>query len=182
MKKTKYETELDLSAPIEEHTLNDVRLIIKKRPNGSYSYAQDFQYCISKTDQHSAHMTDVNVLMERYKPDELAQYIAAKNQHRTEIINHDFTAEPSLQDAKNQLYELTQAFQALPPEIKSQFSSTLDFLKFIDNPHNKSQLEKLGLIDPKTQTFELNKSTEIPKSPDVTRTTTQEEATNTKAK
>lgn len=177
-----YPQATDLSAPIEEHVLNEVRLRITKRPNGSYSYAQDFQYCISKADQHSAHLTDINVLMERYKPDELAQYIAARNQHRTEIINHDFTAEPSLQEAKNQLYELTQAFNALPNEIRSQFSNTLDFLKFIDNPQNKAQLEKMGLIDPKAQTFELNKSTEISKSPAATRTTTQEEDTNAKAK
>lgn len=165
---------IDLSAPISEHPLNEIRLIVKKRPNGSYSYCQDFQYCISKTDQHSSYMTDINYLMEKYKPDELAQYIAARNSHRVEITNHDFTIEPSLQDAKNELYNLKKDFEALPPEIKSQFQSTLDFMKFIDDPRNHSQMVRMGLIEPK--------KTETPQSPAATRTTTQEEDTNAKVK
>lgn len=130
---------------IASGALNEI--IIKKtiRENGSLREQQDFSFCPTLTEQHTAHLTDINYLIEKYKPDELAAYIAAKNLQRQEIIGHDFSAEPDMQDAKNIIYQSKQQFEELPDELKQSFKNHLEFLKFVDNPNNVEKLIKLGL-------------------------------------
>lgn len=131
---------------LEEGKLNQVILHIQKRANGSTRIQQDFKFCPTMAEQHSALETDLNYLIEKYKPDELAAYIAAKSVRRPEIIGHDFSREPSLQDAKNIIYKMKQNFEKLPDEIRNHFRSHVDFLKFIDNPENQQKLIDLGLM------------------------------------
>jgi len=100
-------------------------------------------------EQHSAHETDLNYLIEKFRPDELAAYIAARGQKRQEIIGHDFSIEPNLQDARNITYKLKTAFDSLPDEIKYNFKNHVEFIKFIDNPANQEKMIKLGLLTKK---------------------------------
>lgn len=58
---------------------NKVIHIQTRRPNGTLRMQQDFRYCPTMAEQHTAHLTNINYLMERYKPDELAAYLAARN-------------------------------------------------------------------------------------------------------
>lgn len=142
--------------------LNEVIPVITKRKNGSLRIQQDFSYCPSMAEQHTAHLSDINYLIERYKPDELAAYMAARNQYRREILGHDFSVEPSLQEAKNIIYKSRQEFDSLSDEIKSQFKNHVEFLKFIDNPANAEKMLKLGILT-KTQLNNLSPET-IPSS------------------
>lgn len=119
------------------------------RPDGSLRIQQDFSYCPTMAEQHTGHLTDINYLMSRYQPDELAAYIAARSSYRQEILGHDFSKEPSLQAAKNVVYESRQIFQELPEDIQSQFKNHVDFLKFIDNPANAEKLVKMGILTKK---------------------------------
>lgn len=119
------------------------------RPNGTRRYALDFSACPTRTEQHTAQLTDINYLMEKHKPDEIAAYIAARNRHRQEIVGHDFSAEPDLQSAKNIVLNSKRNFDALPEDIKKNFSSHLEFLKFIDNPDNKEKMIKYGILTQK---------------------------------
>lgn len=137
------------SEPISEGRLHEMQKIVTRRPNGRLRVQQDFQFCPTMTEQHSAQMTDLNYLIEKYRPDELAQYIQAKNNMRREIIGHDFSKEPTLQEAKNVVYELRQNFEKLPDEIKNSFRNHVEFLKFIDNPQNQDKMIKLGLLKQK---------------------------------
>jgi len=134
---------------IASGVLNQV--IIKKtlRPNGTLREQQDFSFCPTLAEQHTAHLTDLNYLIAKYKPDELAAYIAARSEARREIIGHDFSQEPSLQEAKNVIYKSKSEFDALPDELRNSFKNHLEFLKFVDNPNNADQLLKLGLITKK---------------------------------
>lgn len=157
---------------VSEHKLNEVIYHTKVRPNGTIRIQQDFSYCPTKTEQHTAHETDINYLMKKFRPDELAAYLAARETYRQEILGHDFASEPSLQDAKNTAYELKQAYNNLPDELKNQFKDHVQFLKFIDNPANQEKMIKLGLL---TKT-EIAKVTDI-----VTPTKVSEEKTETKA-
>nr|QJB20940.1 MAG: internal scaffolding protein [Microvirus sp.] len=134
---------------VESAKLNEVIIHETRRPDGSLRVQQDFSYCPSLAEQHLAHMTDLNHLIAKYKPDELAAYIAARSQYRREIIGHDFSVELSLQDAHNAVYAAKKIFQELPEEVKNNFRSTLDFIKFIDNPANAEKMVKLGLISKK---------------------------------
>lgn len=97
-------------------------------------------------EQHTAHLSDINYLMERYQPDELAAYIAARSQWRQEIIGHDFSLEPNLQEGLNRVNQLKQDFEELDPEIKKHFKNHVEWLKFIDNPANQEKMIKMGLM------------------------------------
>lgn len=149
-----------------EGKLNEVIFTEHRRPNGSLRVQQDFQFCPSLTDQSQAHMTDINALMRKYKPDEIAAYIAARTGYREEILGHDFHLEPSLQDAKQVVYEAKKIFENLSDDIRSQFRSTVDFIKFIDNPANAEKMLKLGILTP-LQVENLSKETALsPKAED----------------
>lgn len=127
------------------------KVIIKKtrRKDGSLRIQQDFSNCPTLAEQHTAHMTDINYLIQKFKPDELAAYIAARNQYRQEIIGHDFSAEPSMQEARNIVYRSQQEFENLDEDIKRNFKNHVEFLKFIDNPANAEKMVKLGILKPK---------------------------------
>lgn len=134
---------------MEKQKLNEVIVVKTKRKNGTIRIQQNFENCPTMAEQHTAHLTDINYLIERHKPDELAAYIHARTQHRQEIIGHDFSAEPSLQDAKNIVYQSQVAFNQLPDDIKKNFKNHVEFLKFIDNPNNAEKMVKLGILKPK---------------------------------
>lgn len=148
--------------------LNEVIIKVTERPNGSIRYQYDFSNCPTMTEQHTAHLTDINYLIEKYRPDELAAYIVAKTQHRREIVGHDFTQEPDLQGAKNIIYNSKQEFEKLDPKIKQSFANHLEFLKFIDNPANAEKMLELGILTKKQveklQTPEIDAVTGEPKT------------------
>lgn len=154
-----------------EGKLNEVIIIEKRRADGSLYIAQDFQFCPTMAEQHTAHLTDVNYLIEQYKPDELAAYIAAKHNSRPEITGHDFAAEPSMQDAMNVVYRLKEDFKALPDEVTRHFKNHVEFLKFIDNPDNQEKMINLGLL--------TKKQIEKAKTPDPVSQTTTNQTTTT---
>lgn len=158
------------------------KVIIREttRENGSVRIQQDFSNCPTMTEQHSAHLSDINYLIEKYQPDELNAYIQARNQYRQEILGHDFSKEPSLQDAQNIVYQSKQEFEKLPDSTKLQFKNHLEFLKFIDNPANAKKMLELGILT-KRQLDGIQipqespiKKTETATAPSTTRTTTQE--------
>lgn len=126
--------------------LNELQWTEYIREDGSRRVAFGYEFCPTLAEQHTAHLSNLNYLMEKYQPDELAAYIAARTQHRVEILGHDFSAEPTLQEAKNQVYKSKQAFEALPDHVKDQFKSHIEFLKFIDNPANEETILKLGIV------------------------------------
>lgn len=126
--------------------LNQVIRKVTIRKNGTKRIQQDFSNCPTLAEQHTAHLTDLNYLVAKYKPDELAAYIQARNQYRQEIIGHDFSQEPSLQDGRNLIYQSKEEFKKLPEEVQNQFKNHLEFLKFIDNPANTQKMIRLGLL------------------------------------
>lgn len=128
--------------------LNVVIIKETKRPNGTIRQQQDFSNCPSLAEQHTAHLSDLNYLINKYKPDELAAYIAARSQHKREILGHDFTKEPDLQEAMNVVLRSKKEFEALPEEIRKNFQNHLEFIKFIDNPANAEKMVKMGLLTP----------------------------------
>lgn len=145
----KKETVNKETGEITEHGLNDVIYVETRRANGSLRIQQDFSNCPTMAEQHTAHLTNLNYLMDKYKPDELAAYLAARTQHRQEILGHDFSQEPSMQEGLNIVYQSRQAFNDLPDDVKNNFKNHLEFLKFVDNPANAEKLIKFGIISKK---------------------------------
>lgn len=141
--------ELELTPADKAFLLENAVIKEFKRPNGSVRIQQDFSHCPSMAEQHTAHLTNINYLIKKYKPDELAAYIAARNQHRREILGHDFSKELNLQEAQNVVYQSRQAFEALPEEIRRNFRNHVEFIKFIDNPANVDKMIQLGILTKK---------------------------------
>lgn len=177
MKHKKMET-LDMeTGELKELTPDALNKVIYKetrRPNGTLRIQQDFSYCPTLTEQHTAHLTDINYLIDKYKPDELQAYISARNQYRQEIIGHDFSKEPSYQEAKNVIYRSQQEFENLDPQIRTSFRNHVEFLKFIDNPANAEKMLKMGILTKK----QISNLQDLePVKPEATPpTTTKEEA------
>lgn len=143
--------------------LNEKILIETTRPNGTVRIQEDYEFCPTITEQHTAHLSDLNYLVKKYKPDELAAYIAARTAHRTEILGHDFSKEPSLQEAKNQVLQIKKVFEQLPEEVQKNFANAFEFVKFVDNPQNASLLAKKGFLS--------KEQIEIIKAPQTTKST-----------
>lgn len=143
MKKTK-ETEV-----VAEGKLNEIITVYTKRPSGSLRIQTDYQFCPTLAEQHSAHETDLNYLIKKFKPDELQAYINQREQMRQEIIGHDFSREPDLQGAKNFHYKLKQAYESIPEDVRMHFKNHVEFIKFIDNPANAEKMVKLGILTKK---------------------------------
>lgn len=140
---------LETGEIISAEALNKVIIRETRRANGSLRIQQDFSNCPSLAEQHTAHLTDVNWLMEKFQPDELVAYMAARNQYRKEIVGHDFSQEPDMQQAKNIVYQSRKEFDSLPDDVKFQFKNHVEFLKFIDNSANAEKMLKLGLLTPR---------------------------------
>lgn len=124
------------------------KVIIKEtvRPNGSLRIQQDFSNCPTLTEQHTAHLTNLNWLIKKYTSDELAAYMAAREQYRQEILGHDFSQEPDLQGSMNVVVQLKKNFNELPDNIREKFRSPAEFYKFIDNPNNAQKMIDMGLL------------------------------------
>lgn len=152
---------------VQEQEFNVMKVIESKRPDGSVRVQFDFSDCVTMAEQHTAHLSDINYLMSKYKPDDLRAYLDARASYRKEILGVDFSMEPSLQEAKNRVVRLRQAYESLDPSITNQFKNHIEFLKFIDNPENQEKMVRMGLLtkkqidevkaDPQTTTQEEDK-------------------------
>lgn len=128
--------------------LNELKII--KTIKGKRTRVQlDFSNCVSRTDVSQAQATDINYLVKRYTPDELTSYITARNMYRQEIKEHDFSKEPNLQQAMNEVVEIKRIYNELDPSLKNQFVNHIEFIKFVNNPQNTEKLLKLGLMTKK---------------------------------
>lgn len=144
--KLNFETGEVETVPVEQ--LNQVIVVETRRPNGTVRRQLDFKNCPTLAEQHTAHLTNLNYLIDKYQPDELAAYLAARTQYRQEIVGHDFASEPSMQESMNVVYHSRKAFEALPENVRNQFRSHLEFLKFADNLSNAQKLVDLKVVTP----------------------------------
>ncbi|AXL14660.1 internal scaffolding protein [Microviridae sp.] len=97
----------------------------------------------SLTHQSMADECDINKIMEKWQ--------------KTGILDHtntfegqygDFTDVPSdYHDAMNQVLEANDMFATLPSSIRKKFMNDPgQFLDFVENPENREEMQKLGLI------------------------------------
>ena len=157
----------------DKRKLGEVVIVESVRADGSRRIQQDFSACPTLAEQHTAHMTDINYLMEKYQPDELAAYIAARAAYRQEILGHDFSTEPSMQDAMNIVYRSRVEFNNLDEDIRNKFKNHVEFLKFIDNPDNAEKMIKYGILKPRQ--VEALKGNDTTSNTTTTTTTSSEE-------
>jgi phage internal scaffolding protein len=97
----------------------------------------------TRAQQHHKDECDINVIVKRFG-------ITGKMPiNQSEARYGDFTAAEDYHTALNRIIEAEDDFMALPAEIRTQFDNNpANLIGFLNNPANKSEAEKLGLINP----------------------------------
>jgi phage internal scaffolding protein len=112
----------------------------------------------TRTQQHHKDECDINVILERFGKTGQMPVNALSATYG------DFSGVYDYHTAMNALIASESEFAALPANIRARFDNEpSNLIKFLDNPENKSEAEKLGLINPTSSKNEL-----IPPSQPVT--------------
>lgn len=99
----------------------------------------------SMAQQHFKDECDVNNILRKYESTGLVTHVA----NGTPSYG-DFSSVLEFQQAQNILIEAQDAFEALPASLRKRFDNDpAVMLEFIENPDNREEAEKLGLVDKK---------------------------------
>lgn len=95
------------------------------------------------TQQHFKDECDVNNILRKYEATGLVTHVA----NGTPSYG-DFSSVLEFQQAQNILIEAQDAFDALPASLRKRFDNDpAVMLEFIENPDNREEAEKLGLLN-----------------------------------
>lgn len=96
----------------------------------------------SMAQQHFKDECDVNNILRKYQSTGLVTHVA------NGIPSYgDFSSVLEYQQAQNILIEAQDAFEALPASLRKRFDNDpAVMLEFIENPDNREEAEKLGLV------------------------------------
>lgn len=117
-------------------------------PKFRTAYDRDSVEGITFTDptlaqQHFKDECDVNNILRKYEATGLVTHVA----NGTPSYG-DFSSVLEFQQAQNILIEAQDAFDALPASLRKRFDNDPAFmLEFIENPDNREEAEKLGLLN-----------------------------------
>ena len=93
--------------------------------------------------QHFKDECDVNNILRKYEATGLVTHVA----NGTPSYG-DFSSVLEFQQAQNILIEAQDAFDALPASLRKRFDNDpAVMLEFIENPDNREEAEKLGLLN-----------------------------------
>lgn len=96
----------------------------------------------TRTQQHQADETDINLIVKRY------QQTGMLPQGRLQPLYGDFET-LDFHTAQNKIRAAQEAFAAIPAEIRARFNNDPgQFIEFAANPENADELVKLKLRDP----------------------------------
>lgn len=113
----------------------------KRLPDGSMQYM---------TEQGHKKECDVNEIIKKYDKMGVITHV-----NKIEAKFGDFTV-GQFQEMQNQILEATSMFNSLPSDIRKRFANDPGkLLDFMDDPNNREEAIKLGLID-KTWTEETD--------------------------
>lgn len=97
----------------------------------------------SMAQQHFKDECDVNNILRKYESTGLVTHVA----NGTPSYG-DFSSVLEFQEAQNILIEAQDAFDALPASLRKRFDNDPALmLEFIENPDNREEAEKLGLLN-----------------------------------
>jgi phage internal scaffolding protein len=97
----------------------------------------------SMAQQHFKDECDVNNILRKYESTGLVTHVA----NGTSSYG-DFSSVLEFQQAQNILIEAQDAFEALPASLRKRFDNDpAVMLEFIENPDNREEAEKLGLLN-----------------------------------
>jgi len=108
-----------------------------KRPGRVDDYGKPLYF----TEQAHKKETDVNLIVKKYDKTGLINHIQTIEAEFGDVTGVQF------QEMQNKVANAKSAFAALPAEIRSKFDNDpSELLKFMDNPENREEGIKIGLI------------------------------------
>jgi len=98
----------------------------------------------SRTKQSFAKECDINNIMKRYEKDGVVNHF-----NRYGGMYGDFTGVPEYREAVERVMRADAMFMSLPASIRTRFENDPGaFVKFVEDPANKDELTKMGLVRP----------------------------------
>jgi phage internal scaffolding protein len=109
----------------------------------------------TRAQQHHKEECDINVIVKRFG-------ITGKMPiNQSEARYGDFTNADDYHTALNKIIAAEDDFMALPADIRTQFDNNpANLIGFLNNPSNRTEAEKLGLLNPTSSNTELSKTQE----------------------
>jgi phage internal scaffolding protein len=115
----------------------------------------------TRAQQHHKDECDINVIVKRFG-------ITGKMPiNQSEARYGDFTDADDYHTALNKIIAAEDDFMALPADIRASFDNNpADLIQFLNNPANKTEAEKLGLLKPTSSNSEpVAPSTSVTETP-----------------
>jgi phage internal scaffolding protein len=110
----------------------------------------------SLTQQHFKDETDINNILRQFNVTGLLPENALSPRYG------DFTGINDYQSALNAVIAAEDGFMALPADLRARFSNNPEeLINFLDNPENKDEAIRLGLVDQKLIENEVKIEAEI---------------------
>ena len=124
-----------------------MKKIITTRSNGTLRVQNCFAESKDLTDQSYKKSSDINNIMKQYQKTGL---LLEPNKAFAKYVDNT-TAIP-LEDAHRLVNEAKELFYELPSQLRKQMDNDpMQLESFIQNPENRDQLLKYGLISPKAE-------------------------------
>lgn len=111
----------------------------------------------SKTLQEFKNDCDINVIMEKIKCgiDPTPASVMRGSMKRQPMYG-DFTMFGDFSAMQNKILQAQDMFAALPAQIRAKFGDNpASLIEFVNNPENREECEKLGLLVPSKQASEI---------------------------
>ncbi len=106
-------------------------------------YAIIFDKKEDKTEQSHKKECDVNHILRKYAKTGVLEHVKKHEGQYADIPAQDF------REAMEIIATSKSMFEELPSEARKKFhNDTAEFLEFVQDPNNKTELHKMGLLDP----------------------------------
>lgn len=95
----------------------------------------------SMTQQHFASSCDINNLMSVYRDVSLIPSV-----NSAKAMYGDFTEIPDYQKAQQVMIDARKVWESLPDKWRQRFETPFDFLRFVEDPRNREEADRLGML------------------------------------
>jgi phage internal scaffolding protein len=114
-----------------------------KRTNGTKRFQIKFDQDDGRTQQHQKDECDINLIIKRHSPEQIALMATQNEGHYGDATSVDYHA------AQNIIANANTMFNDLPSEIRNQFDNDpATFLDFTSNEANHAEMREMGIMEP----------------------------------
>lgn len=96
----------------------------------------------SLTEQHHKEKCDIRTTLATYDRTGIIQG------HKKSPMYGDFTQIPNYQESLDMVINAQKAFDSLPSNVRQRFKNPKELLRFLEDPENTEEAQRLGLVNP----------------------------------